>query len=176
MNEASMVSDADFVAYEYTTVRVTREMVPLYRYAYRAFGWTLADHDRTPPAQIVTLRLKRDRHLKNRPMIVELQRKGESALATITRLERSQTTAAAGAAFVVGIVAAALIAGSVVTLNHDSLGWSIPLGVLGLVGWAFGHFTYVRVRASRTARLAPLIERQLGIVREACDQAGHLIY
>jgi len=176
MNEASMVSDAGFVAYEYTTVRPSREMEPLYRNAYRAFGWIVVDDDRSPRGPSVTLQLMRDRHIKNRPMILELQHKAENALAAITRLERSKTTLANGAAIAVGLVGAVLLAGSVLTLDSDSLGWSVTLGVLGLIEWVLGQVTYARVRASRTARLTPLIERQLDVVREACEQAGHLIY
>lgn len=170
MNEVSTVS-------EYATVRVTREMEPLCRDAYRAFGWDVTgDGDTSPESRTVTLTLTRDRRLKNRPMIVELQRKGEDALAAIAHLERSKTTTAAAAAVAVGTAGAVLLAGSIITLTEGSLGWSVPLGVLGLIAWTLSRFTYARVKARRAARLAPLIERQLETVREACDQAGHLIY
>lgn len=58
-----------FTAYEYTTIRVPRDLEPIYADSYRNFGWTTAATETgLPGATTVVLRLKRDRAVKNRPL------------------------------------------------------------------------------------------------------------
>jgi hypothetical protein len=176
VTEASTASDTSFIAYEYTTIRVDRELEPLYKDAYRNFGWIVEGYGASlPSATAVTLKLKRDRRIKNRPMVLELQRNCENALTAIAHMERSKTTTAMATSLAVGIVGSAFLAGSIFALDADLLVVSIPLGAIGLLGWVGGYFSHGRVKANKTAQLTPLIDRQYDVVYEAGEQATHLL-
>jgi hypothetical protein len=81
--------------YEYAAIRADRDLESLYRDTYVNFGWTVEGYGQALPSTgTVNLKLKRPRHLKNRPEVVQLQRKAEQALAEIAALEKSKTTSA----------------------------------------------------------------------------------
>ena len=77
MSETKERNENSFVAYEYSTITVKRDIEPLYSDCYRNFGWipmenreiSMIDADR------VALRFKRDRKIKNRMEVHALQRK-----------------------------------------------------------------------------------------------------
>ena len=163
-------------ACEYTTIRVDRDLEPLYKDAYSNFGWIVEGYGPSlPNVTMITLKLKRDRRIKNRPMVLELQRKCENALTSITSLEKAKTTTAMAWSLGLGIVGSALLAGAVFAINADLIVLSIPLGALGLVGWMAGYLAHNRVKASKTAQLAPLIDRQCDVVYETGEQASRLL-
>lgn len=175
MNQAS-VPRTGFMAYEYTTIRVPRDRESVYADSYRNFGW-LTDTTETglPGATTVTLKLKRDRRVKNRPLVLELQHQSEAALTRIAALERSTSAAAVGTAVGIGIIGTSFVAGSVFSLQADLLVLSIVLGAIGLFGWLAGYLAHGRVQASRRARVAPLIEEQYDVVYRSGEQASHLL-
>lgn len=183
MNQASAPNSAPgttsttgFMAYEYTTIRAPRDMESIYTDSYRNFGWlTDSVEAGLPGATTVTLKLKRDRRLKNRPMVLELQHQSEVALGTIAALERSRSTAAVGTSVGIGIVGSGFLAGSVFSLQADLIVLSILLGAIGLFGWLAGYLAHGRVQARRTARVAPLIEQQYDVVYQSGEQANHLL-
>ena len=141
-------------AYEYTTIRVDRDLEPLYKDAYSNFGWVVEGYGPSlPNVTMETIKLKRDRRIKNRPMVLELQRQCESALTSIASLEKAKTTTAMAWSLGLGILGSALLAGAVFAINADLIVLSIPLGALGLVGWAAGYLAHNRVKASKTAQL-----------------------
>lgn len=165
-----------FRAYEYTTIRVPRDLESIYTDSYRNFGWiTEAAEAGLPGASTVTLKLKRDRALKNRPLVAELQRQADAALLAITALERSKSSTALGLSIGVGIVGTAFLAGSVFSLEADLVPLSIVLGAVGLLGWLAGYLVHGRVQATRTARVIPLIEQQYDVVYQSGEQASRLL-
>ncbi len=77
-----------------------------------AGGWTPV----TPCVQgltRVTMKFKRDRKIRNKAELTRLQRQFESGAAEIAALEKSKTLGASAAAFLIGIVGTAFMAGSV---------------------------------------------------------------
>ncbi|WP_024285558.1 hypothetical protein [Cellulomonas sp. KRMCY2] len=165
-----------FTANEYLTVRVDRSLELLHRDAYGNFGWVV--HERgsiAPGAPQVHLTLSRERRIKNRPAVVELQHRCETALAAITRMERGVTAAAMTVAIVAGIVGSAFLAGSVVALDAGLVWLSIPLGVLGLLGWAAGYACFGRVRARKAAEVARQIGDLYDVVYETGEEASQLL-
>lgn len=164
------------VMYEYTTVRVDRELESLYRDTYANFGWVVEGYgSMLPSASTVLLRLKRPRHIKNRPQVVELQRKAERALAEITGLEHSKGTAAIATSLSIGIVGSAFLAGSVFAIDADRWGVSIPLGMVGLILWLVGYLAHGRVKARRVAKVTPQIDGQYDVIYETSEQAARLL-
>jgi len=168
---------SEYVAYDYLSVRAERELEPLYKDTYRSFGWTIEGYGAgIAGISTLTLKLKRERKLKDRPLIAELQRKAERALSQIANLERSKSTTAIALALTIGIIGSAFLAGSVLAITEsDSWGLSIPLGAIGLLAWLAGFLSYERVRARKTAQLTPVIDRQYDVVYETCEQAARLL-
>ncbi len=173
---AAAGTETEFVAYEYTTVRADRDLESLYRDAYRNFGWTVDGYaSNVPGTAAVTLKLRRDRRIKNRTLVLELQRTCQHALESISSLERSKSTTAMAVSLGTGIVGSALLAGSVFSLEADLTALSIVLGALGLLGWAAGYLAHGRVKAKRSAQVTPLIDQQYDVVHETGEQAVHLL-
>ena len=83
-------ASTEFVAYEYTTVRAPRDLARLYEDTYRSFGWTVTDEQTVPGA--VEFKLKRDRSIRTRSAIAELERKAQRSLTNIGRLNSSPRT------------------------------------------------------------------------------------
>lgn len=176
MSESETTTDATFVAYEYTAVPVKREMESLYRDCYRSFGWTMEGYvPSVAPTGTVTLRLKRDRKIRARAVLAELQRTCENALTSIDSLERSKTSTATARAIVVGIIGCAFLAGSIFSFDAGLIPLFVVLGALGLVGWTLPYFVHNAVRAKKTAQVAPMIDREYDIVYETCEQANGLL-
>lgn len=175
---------ADYAGFEYAKVRAPQQLEPLYRDAYRNFGWSLESTDARPPVRplpllpairsnTVTLNFTRDRGIRNRPMVQELQRKADASLASIARMERSKKSVGTTIAILLGVVGAVFLA---VSLFMGALG-VLPtvLGVIGLVAWAGGAIAYVGIKASRTAKLAPVIDKEQDALFAAGEQAARLI-
>lgn len=185
MRESAMTGTArdveptasEYVAYDYLNVRAERELEPLYKDTYRSFGWTIEGYGASSPGTgTLTLKLKRDRRIKSRPLVTELQRKAEGALSEIASLERSKSTNPLVLALTIGIVGSAFLAGSVFAITEsDHWGLSIPLGAIGLLAWLAGFLSYGRVRARKTAQLTPVIDRQYDIVYETAEHAAQLL-
>lgn len=171
-----MTETTAFTPYEYLTIQVDRELEALYKDTYRNFGWTIEGYGTgMPNPATVTLKLKRDRRLPNRPAVIEQQRIAEHALATIASLEQSKQTAPMMAALTAGIIGSAFLAGSVFAITANLWLLGIPLGVVGLVGWMAGYVAHGRVRAGRAAKVSPLIDREYETVYAAGEQASHLM-
>ncbi|MFT4235461.1 MAG: hypothetical protein QM607_10740 [Microbacterium sp.] len=175
-----------FTAYEYAAVRAPRDLESLYQDTYRGFGWTVESTELADPIRplplipaiqptTITLKLKRDRSIRNREMVQTLQRKAEKSLTSISRLEKSKTTRAIVLAVSIGVVGAALLAGSLFLLNGGLLLLSIVLGVIGLAGWVGGFLSYLGMKSRRTQAVTPLIDRQLDTLYETADQAARLL-
>ncbi|WP_419703044.1 hypothetical protein [Promicromonospora sp. NFX87] len=170
--------------YEYVKVRAPKELESLYRDAYRSFGWSFEGSEQRSPirplpllpairSKRVTLSFKRDRGIKNLPMLRELQRTVDASLASVARLERSRTSVAAGWAIVFGVIGAGLLAGSMLLGPLGQM--PILLGVGGLVNWVIGAIAYFNLKASRGAKLDARISAEIDMTFDAAEQAARLI-
>jgi len=167
---------AEPVTFEYRSFAVNPARASLARDTYASFGWFPdAPGTSVTPSLQVTLNMKRDRHIKNRPVIAELQRRAETALAAVDKLERRMTTKAMAVALTVGLVGAGLLAGSVFTFMAAIWAPFVILGVLGLACWVVPFFAYKAIRATTTATLTPLVNEQYDTIYDACEQAQQLL-
>lgn len=166
-------TDTRFVAYEYTAINASADQESMLKDAYRNFGWTCEAVDRsTLPGGSVTLRLKRDRAVPNRPALANLQRQLENGVEAISNLERSKTTKAFVVAFTVGILGSAALAGSVFCFLASFWVPFVFLGIVGLVGWALPYFLFNNIRAARSAAVNQEIDRQYDQLYATCEQAA----
>lgn len=167
---------AQYVPYEYLTIRMDSELEPLYRDTYRSLGWQVEDRTQGLAGHAsVALKLKRDRRIEHRAEVAELQRSAERSLASIASLERSKGTKAMATSLILGILGSAFLAGSVFAIQAGAIVLSIPLGTIGLVGWVLGYVSHGRVRDRSTVQAAPAIDREYENLYSIGDQATRIL-
>ena len=165
-----------FIGYEYKDVTVNRSMESVYADGYANFGWTLEDTS-TPVQGVgsITMKFKRDRKIRNKAELVRLQRQFESCAGQIESLERSKSSGAMIAAFSIGLVGTALMAGSVFAYLAGMLPLCIILAVPAFIGWILPYFCFLNIRRKRTDKVAPLIDQKYDEMYEACEKANALL-
>ena len=166
----------DFVAYEYKDLTVGREMEPVYTDAYRNFGWELESV--SVPAigpGSAELKFKRDRKIRNKAELTRLQRQFDACAHEIESLEHSKTLGASAAAYTVGLIGTALLAGATFAYLGGMLPLMVLLAVPGFAGWVLPYFCYRLLGRRRTAAVAPLIERKYDEAYEVCEKAHGLL-
>ena len=177
MNEINS-SGNSFIGYEYKDITVGRDMESFYPDGYANFGWSLAGTDADPNPMgngTVKMKLKRDRKICNKAELTRLQRQFEACMHEIQSLERSKTSSASMAAFTVGLLGTAFLAGSVFAYIGGMLAFSIVLAVPGFLGWIIPYFVYRKIREDKTAKLTPLIEQKYDEIYAACEKAHGLL-
>lgn len=155
-------NENNFIGYEYKDVTVNRSMESVYSDGYANFGWKLEDTS-TPLQGInfVTMKFKRDRKIRNKAELSRLQRQFDACVAEIENMERSKALGASAAAYGIGIVGCAFLAGSVFAYNGNMLPLSIILAIPGFIGWILPYFCYCGIRKKKTGQVAPLMTRNM---------------
>ncbi|MDR1387274.1 MAG: hypothetical protein LBJ44_06730 [Propionibacteriaceae bacterium] len=175
MTDRTPPVDDRFIAYEYAIVPARANQESLLRDVYRSLGWACEAVDRpTWPNGNVSLRLKRDRAILNKPALSKLQRQLETTLETIDHLSRSKTSKASITALTVGICGTAALAGSVFCYLSALWPLFIVLGLIGLIGWVLPYFAFNQIKAAQTATANEEIERQYDQLYAICHQAAAL--
>ena len=174
--ETGLPKTNGYVAYEYLTLQAPRSLEPVYKDSFQNFGWFFEDYSpNLGNVSSVNLKFKRNRRIKNRPVVMELQRKCQSALETINRLERSRGVSAFVTAMTIGIMGCGILAGSVFAATAESWVLCFVLGIPGLLLWLVGYLSYNMVYSRKSAKVAPLIDREYEIVYETTEQANSIL-
>ena len=169
-------SENNFVGYEYKDLTVKREMESVYVDGYRNFGWILEDTAASGQnLATVTMKLKRDRKICNKAELTRLQRQFEACAGEIEGMERSKTTTPSIAAFTIGIIGTAFMGLSTFSYLNGMLPLMIIFAVPGFLGWILPYFCYNGLRRSRTARLAPLIDKKYDEIYAVCEKGNGLL-
>ena len=165
-----------FVGYEYKEVTVNRDMEGVYADAYPNFGW-IPDGNEPSAISISATRLKfkRDRKIRNKAELTRLQRQFESNAREVEKLEQSKTTKASIAAFTVGLIGTAFMAGSVFAFLADKFALCVVLAVPAFVGWVLPYLSFNRLRAKRSDAVSPLIDQHFDAIYEVCEKAHALL-
>lgn len=168
----------NFVAYDYLDISVPADDVSFYLDAYENFGWE-ADEKTSfdPTLGKVHIFFRRDRKIINKQELTRLQRNFGSCINEVNALEASKTSTARMAALTIGIIGTAFMAGSVfaVTATPPLIILSIILGIPGILGWILPYFVYKKVVASRTRKIAPLVEEKMDELYEICEKGHRLL-
>lgn len=167
--------DNKFIMNEYLEVNVNQDLVQLCSDCYHALGWTIIN-TRTG-YDSVTLKLQRDRKIKNRVALCDLQRKCEDAFIAIEKLEKSKSSRAIGVSLGVGITGTAFMAGSVfaVTASTPMILLCIILAIPGFTLWGLAYFSYKNILMKSTKKVSPLIDKNYDVIYEACEKANELL-
>ena len=125
-----------FVGFEYLEVSAKRSMESMYVDGYRNFGWKFEGASAQEAGSgAVRLKFKRDRRIPSKAELTRLQRQFEACALEIEALERSKTTAAAIAAFTIGLAGSAFLGGAVFAYLNGLLPLMVILAVPGFLGW-----------------------------------------
>jgi hypothetical protein len=169
-------NEKGFIGYEYKEATVSRKMEAIYSDSYSHFGWTLEGI--TPTAKgpySVTMSLKRDRKIKNKAELTRLQRKFESCVKELERLENSKVIKASTMAYSIGVIGTAFLAGSVFGYTANMLPLSIILAIPGFAGWVIPYFAFTQIHNKKSGEVAPLIEQQYDAIYDVCENANALL-
>ena len=175
MSEITKSAD-NYIGFEYKDITVKRQMELVYTDGYPNFGWTLVGI--SSPIQSlnsVTLKLKRDRKIRNKAELSRLQRQFEAGAQEIEGLEVSKSVGASVFAYIAGIVGTAFMAGSVFSYLAGMVPLMILLAVPGFVGWIIPYFGYLRIQKRKIEQVAPLIDQKYDEIYEICEKAHGLL-
>ena len=173
MNESG---ENTFVAYEYVSVPVSHTMETLYVDCYKSFGWTLDSSvlSLSNPNSVI-LKFKRDRRIKNKAEVCELQRKCENALSSISKLEKSKTSSATMTSLLLGTLGAGSLVGAFFSFQAELIFLFVLLTIVGVVGVTLSYLRYNKLVEKKTSDINPLIDQQYEIIYDACEKANKLI-
>ena len=170
------MSDKTFVGYEYQEVAVKNGMTSIYADGYENFGWKLEKSDfALGKPDSVVMKFKRDRKIRNKPELTRLQRQFDAIVSEIVSLEASKRVKASIAAYVVGIIGTAFMAGSVFAITSGLLLPCIILAVPAFIGWLLPYFLYRSIEKKKTASVTPLIDSKYDELYTVCERANGLL-
>ncbi|MFT8907860.1 MAG: hypothetical protein ABF908_03420 [Lentilactobacillus diolivorans] len=161
-----------FIGYEHRDILIDKKYVDIYSDAYPNFGWQIErktagkeHHDKT------LLKMKRDRKLINQTELKRLQRKFESKMANIEKLERLKTLSPTIVASIIGLIGTAFVAGSIFANDAGYTIGMIVSGTVGLVGWILPYPVFKHRMIKSTHKYQPLIDHEYDLVYEICEKA-----
>lgn len=172
---SEVTNNENFIGYDYKNITAKRGMEGVYADGYANFGWKLDESSPAAGSSAVALKFKRDRKIRNKAELSRLQRKFESGVAEIENLEKTKTSAASIAAYSIGLLGAAFMAGSVFSYLDGRIPLMIILAIPGFACWALSLPCYGGMAAKRTQAAAPVIDRQYDEIYAICEQAHNLL-
>lgn len=172
-----MSQNEKYIAYEYVSLSVDSDMKAVYEDCYQNFGWIIDTLDSTKSitGKLATLKIKRDRRMKNRNELNELQRKCKSALENIYHLEHHKGTKSMIYSLGIGILGTAFMAGSVFCFLGGYMIACISLAVPGFLGWILPYFSFKTIKYKQVAKADQKIDQEYNHVYELCEQANSLL-
>ncbi|MFV0412411.1 MAG: hypothetical protein ACK5L3_03950 [Oscillospiraceae bacterium] len=164
------------IRYEYQEQTVTGKMLDLYIDNCAYFGWVI--ENKTKPLAGVnsyTLKLKRNRHIANKIELTRLKRQFDSYIKEIESMETSKILAASMAAYVVGVLGTAFMAGSVFSYVGGLIPLSILLAIPAFIGWGLPYFIYRAIEKKKENEVQPFINQKYDEIYAVCERAYSLL-
>ncbi len=158
---------------EYLEVSVKSNLVQLCSDCYHTLGWTIINS--SSGIDSVKLKLKRDRKIKNRVALCDLQRTCEDAFINIEKLERSKNTKAMALSLGAGIVGTVFLSGATFAYLAAMVPLCVGLAIPGFIGWGLPCFLYKKNVKKSTEQVNPMIESNYDAIYEACEKASQLL-
>jgi len=158
---------------EYLEVSIKSDLVQLCSDCYHALGWTVINS--SSGIDSVKLKFQRDRKIKNRVALCDLQRKCEDAFINIEKLERSKNTKAMALSLGVGIVGTVFMAGATFSFLSNMILLCVVLAIPGFIGWGLPYFLYKKNKKKSSEQMNPMIESNYVVIYEACEKASQLL-
>ncbi|MGN0624236.1 MAG: hypothetical protein ACI4JA_09860 [Oscillospiraceae bacterium] len=170
------MGEKNFIGYEYHEITVKRNMASVYIDGYENFGWQLEGSEYAiGSVDSVSLKFKRDRKIRNKTELTRLQRNFDACVKEIMALERSKVLKASAAAYTVGIIGTAFMAGSVFAVTSELILLCIILAIPAFAGWMIPYFLYRAIEKKKTAEVEPLIDQKYDEIYTVCEKANSLL-
>lgn len=154
-------------------VSVKPDLVQLCSDCYHALGWTIINSSSGIDA--IKLKLQRDRKIKNRVALSDLQRKCEDAFINIEKLERSKNTKAMAVSLGVGLGGTVFLGGATFAYLAGAIPLCIVLAIPGFIGWGLPYFLNKKIAKQSSDQVNPMIESNYDVIYEACEKASQLL-
>jgi hypothetical protein len=167
------MNEKNFIMNEYLDVNVNQDLLPLCSDCYRALGWTILNTKNG--IGTVTMKLQRDRKIKNRTALCDLQRKCEEAFKSIECLEKSKTKNAMAASLGIGLTGTTFMAGSTFAYLASMIPLCVILAIPGFIGWMLPYFLYKKIEKQSINKTAPIIDQNYDVIYESCEKASNLL-
>lgn len=169
--------------YEYISINVESDLEPMYIDCYENFGWILIKEtikqdyyiNANPIQDIVNLKFKRNRNIKNKEKLKALQQNCEKAFLKVDELERTPQSIATMYSLMVGFIAAGLITIAVFMAIKNILSIAILCGIIGLIGCIFPYPIYKKVMDKKEAESKNKIDEQYDIINNAYKEASKIL-
>ena len=167
------MSENKFTMNEYLEVNIKRDLAMFCSDCYRALGWSVINT--STGLQSITLNLQRNRKIKNRTALCDLQRKCEESFNNIEKLGKSKEAKPMAIALGIGLVGTVFMAGATFAYLASMIGLCIVLAIVGFSGWILPYFIYKNTLEKNIAKTNPLIESNYDVIYEACEKARELL-
>lgn len=180
----------DFIAYDYLSLNVPIEHEQLYIDCYQNFGWVLISNvtriDKNDyyinnynynEIEFVNIKFKRDRKIKNKLKLYNLQTEMEKALKKIIKLEKQPELLAIMYSLIIGIIGTiflTLFILSIISKNNLYILNTINI-IIGIICLILPYFVYNKVKIKTKEKNQLLIEEQYNIVYDNCEKANDLL-
>lgn len=160
------------VMYEYKTVTIKNDMVPLYNDGYKSFGWEKEGvHNSLGDFETVTIRFKRNRRIANRTKLNELQNQFDACAEEIERLEKSKNTVPAVTALIIGLAGTLLMGGAFYLAVSGKVALGAVMAIPGAVLWGAPYGVYRKQSKHKASKVTPKIDQKYDELYDICEQA-----
>ena len=176
----------DYIAYEYISINVKSDLEPMYIDCYQNFGWIPINNsgkrdyyiNANPKLDVVNIKFKRNRNIKNKEELRKLQEKCENSFLTVNKLEKKPQSIATMYSLIIALVATVFMAISVFAVTGEKVIWfpAIVCGTIGIVGWILPYFVYKNVKDKKEIENKANIEEQKNIIYGTCEQARKILF
>lgn len=147
-------------------------LVPLALLPGLGIGKRLRDQ---PSETEVEMTFKRDRNIREKAELDQLEKKFESCARGIESLEHAKTFNAKIGAYLIGFLGVVFMALSMFVYLAGALPLAIVLAVPGLIGWVSSYFAYQKLKMKKLEAINPEIEKQHESIYNVCRAASMLL-
>lgn len=175
----------DYIAYEYLSINVNNDLEPMYIDCYENFGWIPINKtgkrdyyiNSNPKQNLVNIKFKRNRKIKEKEKLNVLQKKCEENFKIIDKLEKTPDSKGTMYSLIEAFIATVFIAISVFAITGEKVVWfpAIFCGTIGIIGWITPYFIYKKIKEKWELKNKAKIEEQYDIIYSTCEQARNIL-
>lgn len=163
------------VGYEYKNIVTSRRLASIYADYFPYFGWEVNDSTFDRQFNKVSITFKRDRKLKNKVEINKCQRQFEEGVDNIAHLEGTKNSKASIAAYTVGLIGTAFMAGATFSFLGGFIIACAILAIPGFIGWGLAYVLYRNLSKKRATEIVPETDSEFDNLYAACERAQALL-
>lgn len=180
----------DFVVYDYLSIDVNPEQEQLYVDCYQNFGWEFVSSNGNNPNQdyyvnnpdinqinLVKIKFKRDRKIKNKAELLILQKKMESTLKKIDKLTKEPEMISTMYSMIIGVIGLLFFVFGILSYIASNPLYILAVlnGIIGIAGFTVAFLINGKIRKQKQEQNETLIEGQYDLIYEYCEKANKLI-